>query len=73
MAEIGSKTVATSGSIEARIGIAFVDPELAVGAGVTGRTDAGISVDPVDAGAVVHAGTGRAILIVRLAVGPRES
>ena len=69
VANVGTETIAASGSIEARLRVALVDAELAVGSRVAGRADAGVVVDSVDASAVVHARAGGAIFVVGLAVG----
>lgn len=68
--KVGAQAIAASGTVEARIGVALVDAELAVGSSVTRRTDASVVVDAIDASAVVHARARGAIFIVRLAVGP---
>lgn len=68
--KVGAQAIAASGTVEARIGVALVDAELAVGSSVARRTDASVVVDAVHARAVVHARACGAIFIVRLAVGP---
>ena len=69
VADVGPQSVAAGGAVEARTGVAFVDPELAVGSGESWRADARVVVDAVDARAVAHAGARRAVLVVGPAVG----
>lgn len=73
MAEVGSKSVAASGPVETRVGVAFINAELAVGTGVAGWAEAGVGVDAIDARPVIHARAGGAVFVIRLAVGAGET
>lgn len=73
MALVVSVHILTGSSVLARVGIALVDPRLAVASSEALLTAASVAVDSIHADTAVHAGAGSAVLVIGFTCGAGES